>query len=172
MRSLILFALVLVSPVGALCSASDTSQVGPAARIVPVDAGELKKLREEARGKVLLVNFWATWCAPCVEEFPDLIKLRGEYGPRGLAVLFVSIDRASEAGTTVAQFLQKHGVTFRTYIKKAGGDEDFINAMSRNWSGALPATFIYDKTGKLAHLLSGEQSLQSLSRYVQPLLGQ
>ncbi len=172
MRSLILFALVLASPVGALCSASDTSQVDPAARIVPIDAGELKKLREEARGNVLLVNFWATWCAPCVEEFPDLIKLRGEYAPRGLTLLFVSIDRASEAGTTVARFLETHGVTFTTYIKKPGGDEDFINAMSRNWSGALPATFIYDKTGKLTRLLSGEQSLQSLSRYVQPLLGQ
>jgi thiol-disulfide isomerase/thioredoxin len=162
-----LFLLLMLAPAG--LHAQSTGAAG-SPEVTPLDAAGLQHLRESERGNVVLINFWATWCAPCVAEFPDLLKLRREYGPKGLTVIFVSIDRPTEAATSLTRFLRSRGVTFTTYIKKAGDDEAFINSVSTKWSGALPATFIYDKTGKLVHFLLEAQSLETFTRHVQPLL--
>ena len=166
MRTAVLIVLLLAP--ACLPGQPGTASSTPA--VIPIDAGGLQALRDSARGNVVLVNFWATWCAPCIEEFPNLLKLRQEEAAKGLTVIFVSIDRPSQAGTTLARFLKNHGVTFTTYIKKAGDDEGFINAVDKEWSGALPATFIYDRAGKLAHFLLEAQSLESFRKHIQPLL--
>ncbi len=138
--------------------------------IVPLDAEGYKKLVAGAHGHPLVVNFWATWCVPCVEEFPDLLKLRERYGKRGLEVALVSIDRQRDAETVVREFLRRHNVGFETYIKRSGDDEGFINAVSPGWSGALPATAIFDAQGTLRYLLVDRQTIDGLSTLVEPLL--
>ena len=140
--------------------------------VVPVDAAGYRKLLAGNEDGPVLVNFWATWCVPCVQEFPDLLKIRRTYGPRGLRVVFISIDREADAGTVVSRFLSSHHVDFPTYIKKKGDDEGFINAVDSTWSGALPATLIYDRHGSLKHLLIDRQSFDGLSKILQPLLRQ
>ena len=108
------------------------------------------------KAKVTVVNVWATWCVPCREEFPDLLKLRRTYKDKGVAVLFVSGDFASEAPQVMA-FLSEQGVDFPTYLK-TGDDMQFIDALDPKWSGALPATFIYDGQGRQRHALRGKSS--------------
>lgn len=138
--------------------------------IVPLDAGGLATLLAGARGEPVLIDFWATWCVPCIEEFPDILRVKEMYGQRGLLVVFISIDRPRDAGTAVTRFLRKHGVHFTTYIKKAGNDEAFINAVDPDWSGALPATFVYDAGGTLKEKLIGQQSFDILSKTITPFL--
>lgn len=143
-------------------------QAGP--EVTMIDASGVRQMVGDHRGSVLLVNMWATWCVPCVDEFPGLLKFRGAFADRGLIMQFVSLDRARSLDTHLRPFLRRMGVDFQTYLKKTGSDELFINALSEEWSGALPATFIYDRSGDLRHLLVGEQTPDELQRLVEPLL--
>ena len=144
--------------------------LGQQARIVPIDTADYRALLGAARGGPVLVNFWATWCVPCVEEFPDLQRLKREYGPRGLTVILVSLDRPADTATVVARFLRRRGEQSTVYIKKAGHDEAFINAVSDGWSGALPATFVYDAGGKLRAMRIDRQADKEFTRLITPYL--
>ena len=118
----------------------------------------------------MLVNMWATWCVPCREEFPDLLRLRRDYAGRGLRVVLVSGDFHSEAAAA-RRFLQEQGVDFPTYIK-AGKDMEFINAFEPRWSGVLPATFIYDTDGALRHAWEQKTSYAPLEAGVLDVLNE
>lgn len=120
-----------------------------------VDA-DLARVRAEVRrpgASAVVVNLWATWCKPCVEEFPHLLRLRSEMAPRGVRVLLVSGDFPDEREQVVS-FLKRQGVSFETYLK-SGPDDAFIDGMDPRWSGALPATFVYDGEGRLRSFWEG-----------------
>jgi thiol-disulfide isomerase/thioredoxin len=136
----------------------------------PVDETGLQRLLERSRGKVVLLNFWATWCEPCVEEFPDLMKIAREFRPRGLEIILVSIDDPEEIEEKVRPFLQSQGVSFRTYLKEARDDEVFINTLDRTWSGAIPASFIFDREGVLVKKFVARQDYRAFAEVLQPLL--
>ncbi|MCI0691125.1 TlpA family protein disulfide reductase [candidate division KSB1 bacterium] len=136
----------------------------------PIDENGLQQLIKQACGKVVLLNFWATWCEPCKEEFPDLAKIAREFQPRGLQVIFVSIDEPEDVDGKVLPFLKAQEVAFRTYIKRTKDDEAFINAIDAKWSGALPATFIYDTNGTLVKRLVAQQSFETFAEALRPLL--
>lgn len=136
----------------------------------PIDETGLQEALKRANGKVVLLNFWATWCAPCVEEFPDLVKIAREFRPRGLEIILVSIDDQEEIDKKAGPFLQMQGVTFRTYFKKTRDDEAFINAIDKKWSGAIPATFIYDRNGQLVKNFIAQQNYKTFAEALQPLL--
>lgn len=137
--------------------------------VKPIDENGLQQRLRQARGKVVLLNFWATWCDPCVEEFPDLMKITQEFRPHGLEVILVSIDEPEDLEKKVNPFLQTQGVAWPTYFKKTRDDEVFINAIDQKWSGAIPATFIYDSNGILAKRFIARQSYETLAAALRPL---
>lgn len=94
--------------------------------------------------KAVLMNIWATWCVPCVEEFPYLVQLQKEY-PDDLQVVFISADFPEEL-ERIKSFLTTNKVDWQTYLKD-DRDEPFIDAVWTEWSGALPATVVYNKDG-------------------------
>src|SRR5262245_28281741 len=118
--------------------------------------------------QVVLVNVWATWCIPCREEMPDLLRLRRDYKPRGLRLVLVSGDFSSDSDAAT-DYLRDLGVDFPTYIR-SGNDMEFINAFDPNWSGALPATFIYDRHGNLRHAIHGKASYEQFEEKVREVL--
>lgn len=131
----------------------------------------LDALRAKSKGRVLVMNLWATWCKPCIEEFPDFVKLQKTYADKGLDVIFISIDD-DDAKTKhkVMAFLRKMNVSSTSYIKESGDDEKFINAVNRKWTGAVPSTLIYGKNGELVKMKVEESSLAELERIIKPLL--
>ena len=141
-----------------------------AERVTAIDEHQLSNIVAEARGNVVVVNFWATWCVSCVKEFPAFLHARTVFAPQGLALVFVSIDEMSSLETAVKPFLRKMQVDFETYIKDTPHDDAFMNTVSEQWSGALPATFIYTKQGALAHSLIAEQRFEDLATRLVPLL--
>ncbi len=169
LRTLII-SLLLIAEVSASAGQEKLGQMRHRTPIVPVKAFDLKQLVAGDKGKVVVMNFWATWCAPCVEEFPDLLRLRSAYADRGLEIIFVSIDNPKKSLPQVNTFLKGKGVDFPTYIKEAGGDEAFINSIDSTWSGAIPATFIYDKRGSVVHKRIDAQTFEQLAGLVVPLL--
>lgn len=153
-----------------VAAALAAATAAPAPKIEPIDREGYALLLGSLKGQVVVVNMWATWCEPCREEFPDLVKLHRELSGRGVRVVAVSLDQASALEKEVAPFLQAQGTPFATYIKSPGGDDEFINAVDPSWSGALPATFVYDRTGRLARGIHGRTSLEELRGTALPLL--
>lgn len=94
--------------------------------------------------KPVLVNIWATWCLPCVEEFPYIMDLKSTYGDR-FELVFISAD-FEEARMEATEFLESQGVNFTTFFKQ-GKDNDFIAGISEKWSGAIPYTLVLAKDG-------------------------
>ncbi len=167
-----LASVVLLWALGAHAFAQATGgQSSPV--LLPIDETGISALRQQAQGRVLVLNLWATWCKPCVEEFPHLVKLQQTYASRGLELIFISVDD-DDARTTqrVRTFLKKMNLHVPSYIKKSGSDEAFINAVHPQWSGALPATFVYNRSGELVAMKVEEVSLAELEEIVVPLLKQ
>jgi thiol-disulfide isomerase/thioredoxin len=136
-----------------------------------VDAAGLQRVVAREKGRVVLLNFWATWCVPCREEFPELGRLQTAYRTRGLSVIGVSTDLASQR-VAVEDFLRKLQPPFANYVKKPGGDDQqFIDAVERSWGGELPFTVLYDRSGKKAKVLSGRHSFAEYEKEIQRLLG-
>lgn len=135
-----------------------------------LDAAGLKALLASQKGHVVLLNFWATWCVPCREEFPDLARLQTALRDRGLRVIGVSTDFASQ-GLAVEKFLTEVQPTFPNYRKKSGGDDQaFIELVDPKWGGELPFSVLYGPDGRKARALSGKHSYSQYEREVRSLL--
>jgi thiol-disulfide isomerase/thioredoxin len=137
-------------------------------QVNPVTAEGLLKIVRDSGAKAVLVNVWATWCGPCREEFPDLVRVAHVYQPKGLKVLLVSADMESDL-PQVKNFLAEHGVEFPSYLQ-AQKDQEFINAIEPRWTGAIPATFIYDSSGKLRDFWEGKTSYGEFEQRVKKFL--
>ena len=121
-----------------------------------VKAADVMRIVREPGAKVVLLNNWATWCGPCREEFPDIVKLAQKYRDRGLRVVLLSWDTDAK---TAEGFLASQHVDFPAYLKDGNeSDTKFVDAIEPRWSGAFPATMIYDSTGKLRHFWEGKET--------------
>jgi len=114
-----------------------------AAQLVPLDQAGFERMVEVHRGKVVLVDFWATWCDPCREELPKLVSLQKKLA---FELITVSADEPEQEGAANALLEREHVLEPR-YIKRSDDDQAFIDAVDKKWSGALPALFLYDRKG-------------------------
>ena len=146
--------------------AGAAKQGAPAVNVQVVDAEGLAALVKSgaAKGQPLLVNFWATWCGPCREEFPDLIRVAEEFG-RGKEFEFVSVstDDPAELKAGVTEFLASvHAESIPAYLFSAADPEPAIAAVDKSWSGELPATFLYGRDGRLLFRHTGRIKVEEL----------
>ena len=138
-------------------------------KLPPLDEAGFQKLLAANKGKVVLFDFWATWCEPCRAEMPVVAKMAKELASKGLAVITVSADEPEDNGLAV-EFLKKAGYDGPAYLKTAKNDDAFINFIDPKWSGALPAMFLYDRAGKKAKSFIGETEKSLLEAAITKLL--
>jgi thiol-disulfide isomerase/thioredoxin len=155
---------ILVSSLFVLClyglASSQTPRKAPALRLKDLRG---RSFRLSAyRGKVLLVNFWATWCPPCRAEIPDLIKLKNEYRDRGLAV--VGITYPPQTPAQVQRFVRKLKVNYPVAL----GSKTTKLRFTR--SETLPMTFVIDKQGNLREIIEGILLPEEFDEKIKPLL--
>jgi thiol-disulfide isomerase/thioredoxin len=131
---------------------------------------EMKSILEANKGSVTLVNFWATWCPPCVKEFPEILKLYRDYREKGFKLIFVSLDDASETDSKLKPFLLKQGVDFVSYQGIFPKPEELTDAIDKNWGGEIPVTYIYDKEGKRTTSFSGSRKYEDFEKEIVKLL--
>jgi thiol-disulfide isomerase/thioredoxin len=123
----------------------------------PLEDATAARIREAVHqpgARATLVNVWATWCAPCREEFPEMLRIHRQYRDRGLRLVLVSAD-VPDSSELARRFLEAQGVDFTTYLKREK-DMEFIDGLDPRWSGALPATFVYDANGRLRSFHEGK----------------
>lgn len=126
-------------------------------------AGQPQRL-DQWRGKVLVVNFWATWCPPCLKEIPEFIRMQDRYRERGLQFVGVAIDQPEK----VAPFAEKMGINYPVLVGALDAVE-LLRALG-NPHGGLPFTVVFDRSGTLAASELGGLDEAKLSRVVDPLL--
>lgn len=136
--------------------------------LTPIAPTQIHDVLAARRGKVVLVNVWASWCMPCREEFPDLIRAYRELQPRGLELVLISADFEAQR-EKARTFLAGQGVDFPTYLK-TGPDGPFIDAVDSGWSGSIPATLVLGRDGVKKAFWDGAASYEEFKKAVEPLL--
>ena len=132
------------------CPASPPSASRPPLRTI--DAPGLARLLDQHRGQVVLVDFWATWCEPCLKLFPHTADLQRRLRGRGLAVITVSLDDPAD-GQSVRKFLDQGGAVTENFLSSYGVGPEAMTAFGIA-DGALPHVRIYDAEGKLRRTFS------------------
>ena len=148
MRSFFALCIILLS-----LALPVRSVLAQEAVVKKVSIDQFLALLNENDAALTVVNFWATWCAPCIEEFPHFIQLGKDLADQGVEVFFVSMDFEDEK-PAVQAFLAEQGYSGTSFLRK-GSDHAFITAIHEEWTGVLPATFLYSQNGTLADFWQG-----------------
>lgn len=170
-----LLALTALAAALAGCERTPASKPAQAARqnAIQIDAMWAARLpdldgREQAlaqwRGEVLVLNFWAPWCAPCREEIPVFIRLQARHGERGLRFVGIALDEPAR----VAEFVHQHAINYPTLL--GGSAAAALARAAGNRQGGLPYTLILDRAGNPVAGVSGKLSEARLEALVLPLL--
>jgi len=176
-RAVLLFAVIAgVSAAGGLYyhlwsrgSGAGTAMVPDAVveRVLSTRVADVKggsQSLEQWRGQVLVVNYWATWCAPCREEIPGFVRLQERYGGRGLQFVGIAIDQADK----VVEFASEFRINYPLLL---GGLETIeLLRQAGNRAGVLPYTLVIDRKGNLVGRELGGLKEAKLERIIQPLL--
>jgi peroxiredoxin len=129
------------------------------------DAETLRALRKNDSGKFRLVNFWATWCAPCVAEFHEFVTVNRMYRHRDFELVTVSLNRPDEE-KSVLEFLTKKQASNRNLLFASAEREPLINAFDTSWQGEVPYTVLLSPEGKVVYSEKGSVDFLALKRAI------
>ncbi len=112
---------------------------------IPVyDFAEFEPLIKKEDGKIYVINFWATWCKPCIKELPAFEAIRENYSSKGVEVILTSLDFSDKLDSQVIPFIEKHNLQSRIVLLDDVDSNTWIPKVDKEWSGAIPATLIYN----------------------------
>lgn len=120
----------------------------PKKGVVPsINEESYKTLISTHGSDILVVNYWATWCGPCVEELPHFVAVSKQNPESRVRFVGLSLDMPKQVDSVVVPFLEKKGIPYANFLLDADDPDVFIGMVSEDWTGAIPATIIYDRAG-------------------------
>jgi len=169
-------AVVAVSMIGVVCiiaslpgrARSGETGTSPLAKLAPAPVWQLRNVdgqtihSSDFKGKVVILDFWATWCGPCQAELPGFIALQKQYEKQGLTVIGVSVDQIQPA--EVKKFAQKSGMNYPVVLSDSNTDQAFGGI------DAIPTTFVIDREGRIVKQHLGFTEKEEFEKEIKPLL--
>lgn len=114
--------------------------------IAVYDFEHFKAFLEPPNDSIYILNFWATWCQPCVEELPEFVELKNRISEKAINLIFVSLDFERHLEQKLLPFLEKNELPGEKIVLKQDGMNDWIGKIQPQWDGSLPMTLIYTNT--------------------------
>ncbi len=130
---------------------------------------DLAPVFQKQTDTVYVINFWATWCKPCVEELPYFETFNQKYLDKKVKVILISLDFKKKLESHLKPFLEKRQLTSEVLVLIDPDANTWINEINPEWSGAIPATLVYKRT-KSAFFEAAFESVEELEGVVQPFL--
>jgi thiol-disulfide isomerase/thioredoxin len=137
-------------------------------KVKQIDEAGLKTALKP-NGKPLLVNFWATWCDPCREEFPELVQIDTAYKGK-IDFITISLDDLAEINRDVPKFLSDMKAEMPAYLLKVADEGAAISTIAKDWNGGLPFTVLYNAKGEVAYLRQGKVKVDVVNAEIDKLL--
>jgi len=153
-----------------LCLVATASAAEP---LTPVDAAGLRAELDALNGRVVLVNFWATWCRSCLEEIPALMELDAEFrekgfslvavSQKGFSLVAVSLDEPDSGDTLVRPFMDKWFPGFTSYLSVERDMDDMVSVVDPAWDEILPTSYLIARDGSVAESIQGKNSVEEFT---------
>ena len=143
--------------------ASTASANAPVRKISPDD---LKTILVQEQGNVVVLNLWATWCAPCLVEIPDLQKLETELKDQNVSLIGLSVDEPVFNTDHIAKMRDKRFPGFRTYARDNRDADYLVSVVDPAWNEVVPTTYIIDEMGEVHTRIQGKKSLEEFKAAV------
>jgi len=159
----VLLCALFITGAAASTAVAEKLSAAEADNVIPVDAQGLQTLLDARRGQIVVVNFWATWCRPCLEEIPVLQALASQ-DPE-LDLVPVSLDDAGARGN-VAVFIQAWFPGFRSWLSQEREMDALVSVIDTAWNEVLPTTYVIDRSGQVTARLQGGKSADEFAAAV------
>lgn len=158
---LFLILFFLFQCVGAFANATEIN-------LAPLTATELSSKIKNSGAKLTIVNLWATWCAPCKEEMPELVELQSRFAAQGTELVLVSADSKDDLKEAAA-FLTRTGVKFQAY-RLAEAPDRFMKEFEAHWSAVVPTTMVFDSKRQRLGYWVGRVPIKELEKRIENAL--
>ena len=135
-----------------------------------ISKAELITILKNPSDKLHVINFWATWCGPCVTELPDFQKVVNESDKTKVDFLFVSLDFPSDAEKKLGPFLKNNNYTFPVALMTETDYNSWIDLVDSEWQGSIPATLFFNQKKQIHHFVPEPMDKNKLAKTIQTLL--
>lgn len=139
-------------------------------KIVYIKIPELEKILKDPSNKLIVLNFWATWCPPCVSEISNFENAAKDYDPAKVRFILISLDFPSQVDKQLLPFLKKNKITLDVAVMTDVDYNAWIDKVDPNWQGDIPATLLFNNSRKSRYFHSGEVTEPELKKYINSLL--
>jgi len=131
---------------------------------------QLQELMGKQNDTTYIFNFWATWCGPCVKEFPEFQALSSTYAGKKVKFIFISLDFKKDFETALIPFLAKHNVKDDVFLLDEPDYNSWIDKVETAWNGDLPSTVILNNARKIKQLYPHEFTYEELDKIIKPIV--
>jgi thiol-disulfide isomerase/thioredoxin len=159
-------AVLLVGVLGAGVPRSGAAE----APLTLLRAAELQQRLAAERGQVVILNLWGTWCVPCLREIPDLMEVERRLAARGVRLIGLGMDEASQRDGLVLPFHRKHFPAFRSYLRNEPDMDTLVSVVDPAWNEILPTTYLIGRDGKVFKKIQGRRSIDEFIGMLEPAL--
>jgi len=167
MRSSFAAIIAVIVAVVWLCCGQTATAADP---LTSIDAEGLRSELDGLNGRVVLVNFWATWCRTCLEEIPALMDLQAKLQARGFSLVAVSLDEPESADTLVRPFMEKWFPGFNSHLSAERDRDSMVSVIDNAWNEILPTSYLIARDGSIAERIQGKVTVEEFSAKILSLL--
>lgn len=139
----------------------------PPAAVTPLSVAAFRAELDAARGQVLILNLWASWCAPCLKEIPVLLEMERRYASCGVRLIGLATDDPSEFAGPVTSMHARYFPTFRTFAQTEGEPDSYAAVIDPAWNELMPTTYVIGRDGRVVRRVQGGKTADEFARAVE-----